>query len=185
MQSLGRVAHELRVTSGECIRAAWKAAPELERQVERDTAGDVRRPIGPIQPSREVQSIDVDGSLSVPAWHRRVQHETASDRAAGAGELNRCLEPGQRPLQMRFEARVDGDVLETVEHASPLLEGKPAGAYLQVERGRDAVLVDSATERERGARRLQQQPIEPPTVRSTPDRARQVRHRQLRSNADP
>src|SRR5437762_9479418 len=47
-QVVGREVHVHRVRAVERVDAARKMAAELEREVERHAAGDVRRPIGPV-----------------------------------------------------------------------------------------------------------------------------------------
>ena len=84
-QVVRRVVHVHRVPAVERVDAARKMASELEGEIERHVARDVRRPFGSVQPAREVQTIDVHCAGAVPAGHRCVEHEMTADAAAGAG----------------------------------------------------------------------------------------------------
>ena len=140
------VVHVLGVRSVEMIRPAGKAPAELEREIERHVAGDVRRPILAIEPSREVQPIDVHRARAVPAGHRRVEHERAAHRSAGRLQGERGVQPRERTFERRVEGGVDRDVLQPADDARPFLKREARRVDLQIERRRRVAADDVAGE---------------------------------------
>ena len=61
------------------------------------------------------------------------------------------VEPRQRSLERRIEARADGDVLQSRQDAGPLLKGERRSVNLEVKRGRMIPNQHLAAEGERGA----------------------------------
>ncbi len=180
-----RVSHVHRVRPVEGVHAARKTASELEREVEGHVAGDVRRAFLPVQPSRQVEPLDVDGARAVPAGDRRVERQVPVHAAAGAGESQIGFERVHRSLERGVEVALDGDVRETAQHAGPLLKRELRRPHAQVEGRRPGRVVDDPVERERGPGGLHRQLLEEPAVRAAAERTAQRVDRQVRRVADP
>ena len=180
-----RVIHVHRMRPAERIHAARKMAAELEREIECDATGDIRRAVVAIEPAGEVQAIDVDGPIAVPSGHRGVERQPARDRAARSGQPHIRGERVDRALQRRLERGVDRDVPQSANDARPLLKREARRAHLQIQRGRLLLGIDRPVERVRGLRRLNREALEEPAVGAAAERAAQRAHRQIRCVPDP
>src|SRR5262249_35049684 len=103
----------------------------------------------------------------------------------GSGQIQSGYELSDRTRQRCIERAFDGNVLETAQHARPLLKGKAWRAHLQLERGRLPRRVDASVEGEGRARGVHGETLEKPATRSAPEHAGQPLYRQIGFAADP
>src|SRR5262245_18972298 len=78
---VGLVAEVRRVRTGEPVCPARETLAELQIQIEGHASRDVRRPIGPIEPVREIETCNVRGSSSMPAGDGRFERQGTLYRA--------------------------------------------------------------------------------------------------------
>ncbi len=98
-----RVVQVHRVRTGKMVDAARKVPAELEREVEFDAAGDRRRLLRIVQPAREVQLADVDGTGSPPSGHAGVEQNVALDRSPRPRQLDVGAELRERSFKGGIE----------------------------------------------------------------------------------
>jgi hypothetical protein len=81
----------------ERVRAAREsaAASEFQVEIERNATGDVRRPIGTIEPPGEVETSHLDRTGPMRAWHGRVEYEGADDAAPVGLQVQIGREPAE------------------------------------------------------------------------------------------
>jgi hypothetical protein len=80
------VVHVHRVSAVKGVNPARKVPAELEREIERHVAGDVRWSIGTIHPPGKVQADDVHSAGAVPSGHGGIEREFSCDVATAALE---------------------------------------------------------------------------------------------------
>ena len=89
-----------------------------------------------------------------PSRHARVERQAPARVAAVGLEVDVRRQVRECAIELRGEAQVDGDILESVEHAGPFLERESVGANFQVQDGRPIAPNDAAVECEPATRRL-------------------------------
>ena len=94
------------------------------------------------------------GPDAEPSRHARVERQAPPRVAAVGFEIDVRGKVRECAIELRGEARVDGDILEAVEHAGPFLERESVGTNFQVQDGGPVAAYDAAVECEPASRRL-------------------------------
>ena len=148
-------------------------------------AGDVRRSIGPVEPAREIDPGDVNGSGAVPPGHLRVQGQLAGNGSTGPCQTEIRVERRQWTLQRGVEVRFNRDVLQTGHQTGPFLKGERLGMDGEIENRRTIADEHLAAEYERRPWCADGEPIEKPAVGAPTHRARETGDGQFRGMSDP